>query len=80
MRRAKRSVFESRGTLLRAFYYTAMIEGSGIFICSLIDWLDYDGCTVVIKPRSSSMPVADSRSKAMNIELTVKRHGVGCAR
>src|SRR6201994_4151301 len=43
--------FQSRGTLLRAFYYTAMIEDQEYSsIRPLIDWLDYNGYRVVTKP------------------------------
>src|SRR5881227_1068192 len=43
--------FESRGDLLRAFYYTAVIEDQEFSsIRPLIDWLDYNGYTVVTKP------------------------------
>jgi uncharacterized LabA/DUF88 family protein len=42
--------FESRGTLLRAFYYTTIIEGQESSIRPLIDWLEYNGYTVVSKP------------------------------
>jgi uncharacterized LabA/DUF88 family protein len=36
--------FQSRGTLLRAFYYTAIIEDQEYSsIRPLIDWLDYNG-------------------------------------
>ena len=43
--------FQSRGTLLRAFYYTAIIEDQEYSsIRPLIDWLDYNGFTVVTKP------------------------------
>ena len=42
--------FRSRGTLLRAFYYTAIIEDQEYSsIRPLIDWLDYNGYTVVTK-------------------------------
>src|ERR1700688_1719531 len=42
--------FQSRGTLLRAFYYTAIIEDQEFSsIRPLIDWLDYNGYTVVTK-------------------------------
>ena len=42
--------FQSRGTLLRAFYYTAIIEDQQYSsIRPLIDWLDYNGFTVVTK-------------------------------
>src|SRR5438132_6650403 len=43
--------FRSRGNLLRAFYYTAVIEDQEFSsIRPLIDWLDYNGYTVVTKP------------------------------
>src|SRR5207253_1475970 len=42
--------FQSRGTLVRAFYYTAIIEDQEYSsIRPLIDWLDYNGYTVVTK-------------------------------
>ena len=42
--------FQSRGTLLRAFYYTAIIEDQEYSsLRPLIDWLDYNGYTVVTK-------------------------------
>ena len=43
--------FQSRDNLLRAFYYTAMIEDQEYSsIRPLIDWLDYNGYCVVTKP------------------------------
>src|SRR6266850_370655 len=42
--------FQSRGSLLRAIYYTAVIEDQEYSsIRPLIDWLDYNGYTVVTK-------------------------------
>ena len=42
--------FQSRGNLIRAFYYTAVIEDQEYSsIRPLIDWLDYNGYTVVTK-------------------------------
>src|SRR5258708_39008504 len=42
--------FQSRGTLLRAFYYTSIIEDQEFSsLRPLIDWLDYNGYTVVTK-------------------------------
>ena len=44
------SEFHSRGYLLRAFYYTAVIEDQEYSsIRPLIDWLDYNGYSVVTK-------------------------------
>src|SRR6201994_2415412 len=43
--------FQARDNLLRAFYYTAMIEDQEYSsIRPLIDWLDYNGYPVVTKP------------------------------
>ncbi len=40
----------SRGTLARAFYYTAIIEDQEYTsIRPLVDWLDYNGFTVITK-------------------------------
>ena len=66
--------FESRGTLLRAFYYTAIIEDQEYSsVRPLIDWLDYNGYTVVTKPTKESVDGSGRRKvKAnMHIELTV---------
>ena len=42
--------FHTRGYLMRAFYYTAVIEDQEYSsIRPLIDWLDYNGYSVVTK-------------------------------
>jgi len=42
---------QSRGTLVRAFYYTMIVEDQEFSsIRPLVDWLDYNGYTVVTKP------------------------------
>jgi uncharacterized LabA/DUF88 family protein len=57
--------FQSRGYLLRAFYYTAVIEDQEYSsIRPLIDWLDYNGYSVVTKAtRNSSIRPAGAKSK-----------------
>src|SRR3954466_16398984 len=66
--------FQSRGTLLRAFYYTAIIEDQEYSsIRPLIDWLDYNGTTVVAKA-TNEFTEASGRRKVkgnMDIELAV---------
>jgi len=66
--------FQSRGTLLRAFYYTAIIEDQEYSsIRPLIDWLDYNGYTVVTKAMKEFVD-ANGRRKikgSMDIELAV---------
>lgn len=44
--------FRKRGRLIRAAYYTALIEEQDRFspIRPLVDWLDYNGFAVVTKP------------------------------
>jgi uncharacterized LabA/DUF88 family protein len=66
--------YESRGTLLRALYYTAIFEDQEYSaIRPLIDWLDYNGYTVVSKP-AKEFDDGEGRRKvkrSMSIELVV---------
>src|SRR5437763_12633723 len=66
--------FQSRGDLLRAFYYTAVIEDQEFSsIRPLIDWLDYNGYTVVTKPTKAFVDQTGRRKIKgnMDIELAV---------
>jgi uncharacterized LabA/DUF88 family protein len=66
--------FQSRGTLLRAIYYTAIIEDQEYSsIRPLIDWLDYNGYTVVTKATKESIDASGRRKLKgnMDIELAV---------
>ncbi|WP_298108786.1 NYN domain-containing protein [Bradyrhizobium sp.] len=66
--------FESRGTLLRAFYYTTVNEDQEISsIRPLIDWLDYSGYTVVTKATKEFVDASGRRKfkRNMDIELAV---------
>jgi uncharacterized LabA/DUF88 family protein len=66
--------FQAQCYLLRAYYYTAMAEDQEYSsIRPLIDWLDYNGFTVVTKP-AKEFTDASGRRKIkgnMDIELTV---------
>jgi uncharacterized LabA/DUF88 family protein len=66
--------FQNRAYLLRAYYYTALVEEQEYSsIRPLIDWLDYNGFTVVTKP-AKEFTDASGRRKIkgkMDIELTV---------
>jgi uncharacterized LabA/DUF88 family protein len=43
--------FETDGNLLRAYYYTTIVDGNEFYsIRPLIDWLDYNGYAVTAKP------------------------------
>ena len=64
----------SRGYLLRAFYYTAVIEDQEYSsIRPLIDWLDYNGYTVVTKATKEFVDQTGRRKVKgnMDIELAV---------
>jgi len=67
-------VFEEQGTLIRAFYYTAMVEEAEYSpIRPLVDWLDYNGYTMVTKPTKEFTDTAGRRKIKgnMDIELAV---------
>jgi uncharacterized LabA/DUF88 family protein len=66
--------FQSRGTILRAFYYTVIIEDQEYSsIRPLIDWLDYNGYTVVTKAVKEFTDASGHRKMkgSMDIELAV---------
>ena len=66
--------FQSRGTLLRAFYYTAIFESQEYSsIRPLIDWLDYNGYTVVTKAAKEFVDASGRRKVKgnMDIELAI---------
>jgi uncharacterized LabA/DUF88 family protein len=67
--------FQSRGYLMRAFYYTALIEDQEYSsIRPLLDWLDYNGYTVVTKPVKEFTDSTGRRKIKgnMDIELAVE--------
>jgi uncharacterized LabA/DUF88 family protein len=68
------ALFQSQGRLLRALYYTALAEDQEYSsIRPLIDWLDYNGYSMVTKP-TKEFTDASGRKKIkgnMDIELTV---------
>ena len=64
--------FQSKGRLVRAFYYTALIEDQEYSsIRPLIDWLDYNGFSVVTKPTKEFVDSMGRRKVkgSMDIEL-----------
>lgn len=66
--------YQRRGTLVRAFYYTAIIEDQEYSsIRPLIDWLDYNGYTVVTKATKEFLDAGGRRKVKgnMDIELAV---------
>ena len=66
--------FQSRGTLLRALYYTAIIEDQEYSsVRPLVDWLGYNGFTVVTKPTKEFIDAGGRRKvkSRMDVELAV---------
>lgn len=66
--------FQSRGTLVRAFYYTAIVEDQEFSaIRPLIDWLNYNGFTVVTRPAKEFDDGEGRRrlKRNMSVELTI---------
>ena len=67
-------LFRSRGRLIRAFYYTALLEDQEYSpIRPLIDWLDYNGYTMVTKPTKEFTDAMGRRKIKgnMDIELAI---------
>ena len=67
-------MYRARSVLVRAHYYTAVIEGEEFSpIKPLVDWLDYNGFTVVTKPvKRFTDAQGHSRTKGnMDIEIAV---------
>src|ERR1700690_969822 len=66
--------FQRHGTLVRAFYYTAVIEDQEFSaVRPLLDWLTHNGFTVITKP-AKEFNDADGHRKVkgnMHIELAV---------
>jgi uncharacterized LabA/DUF88 family protein len=66
--------FASKGHLVRAFYYTALIEDQEYSpIRPLVDWLDYNGYTMVTKP-TKEFTDSQGRRKIkgnMDVELAI---------
>jgi uncharacterized LabA/DUF88 family protein len=67
-------VFASSGRLLRAYYYTALLDEQEYSpIRPLVDWLDYNGYTMVTKPLKEFSQGAGRRKFKgnMDVEMTV---------
>lgn len=59
-----------RGRLIRAFYYTALIEDQDYTpIRPLVDWLDYNGYTMVTKPAKEFIDAQGRKKIKGNIDI-----------
>lgn len=69
-----RQEFMRRGRLLRAYYYTALVEGDEYSpIRPLVDWLQYNGYTMRTKPAREFVDTQGRRKIKgnMDVELAV---------
>ena len=67
-------LYSGKAKLIRAFYYTALIEDQDYSpIRPLVDWLDYNGYTMVTKPTKEFTDAAGRRKIKgnMDIELAI---------
>ena len=66
--------FQKRGVLVRAYYYTAIVEDQDYSpIRPLVDWLDYNGFTVVTKPAKEYVDASGRKRHRgdMDVDLAV---------
>jgi uncharacterized LabA/DUF88 family protein len=66
--------FQKRGVLVRAYYYTAIIEDQDYSpLRPLVDWLDYNGFAVVTKPAKEYVDSTGRRRHRgdMGVEIAV---------
>jgi len=68
------NLFASKSRLIRAFYYTALLDDQEYSpIRPLVDWLDYNGYTMVTKPTKEYTDASGRRKVKgnMDIELAI---------
>ena len=69
-----RELFASRGRLIRALYYTALLEDQDYSpLRPLVDWLEYNGYAIVTKPAKEFVDALGRRKVKgnMDIELAI---------
>src|SRR5260221_1084888 len=63
--------FQSRGQVVRAYYYTAMFDdGESSTLRPLVDWLNYNGYSVVTKTTGFNDGIGRRKNK-LGVELAV---------
>ncbi|MCZ6509710.1 MAG: NYN domain-containing protein [Alphaproteobacteria bacterium] len=68
------ALFKSKATLVRAYYYTVLIEDQEYSpIRPLVDWLDYNGYTLITKPAKEFTDSSGRRRirNSIDVELAV---------
>jgi uncharacterized LabA/DUF88 family protein len=64
------ALFSSKGQLVRAYYYTALMEDQEYLpIRPLVDWLDYNGYTMVTKPTKEFTDSTGRRKIKGNMDM-----------
>jgi len=72
--------FQSQATLLRAFYFTPIIEDPEYSsLRSFIDWLDYNGYTVVTKTAKEFIETDGRRKVKRNMGIEIAVHAMELA-
>jgi uncharacterized LabA/DUF88 family protein len=64
------ALFNKQGRMIRAFYYTALMDDQEYSpIRPLVDWLDYNGYTMVTKPTKEFTDASGRRKIKGNMDL-----------
>ncbi|MEQ8484234.1 MAG: NYN domain-containing protein [Pseudomonadales bacterium] len=75
-----RKEFMQRGKLLRAFYYTALLENDDYSpIRPLVDWLHYNGFMMVTKPAKEFIDSQGRRKVKGNMDIELAVHAMEIA-
>jgi uncharacterized LabA/DUF88 family protein len=72
--------FHNWGTLVRAYYYTAIVEDQEYSsIRPLIDWLNYNGYRVITRPTKEFVDAAGRRKVKGNMDVELAVHAMELA-
>ena len=67
-----RKYFAEQGRLIRAYYYTALLEDQEYSpLRPLVDWLDYNGFTLVTKPVKEFVDANGHRKIKGNMDIEI---------
>ncbi len=67
-----RAVFRDHGHLMRLYYYTALLDDQEYSpVRPLVDWLDYNGYSLVTKPLKEYTNVAGRRKFKGNMDIEI---------
>src|SRR6201996_6887103 len=73
-------LFARKGILVRAFYYTAVAENEEFSpLRPLVDWLDYNGFSVVTKPLKEFTDLQGRRRVQSNMDIELAIDGMEMA-